>query len=44
MITYVAINFARYEDMALATAQQQIYLSPNRGKTWVQIVVNGEMR
>lgn len=43
-IIYLAINFARFDDIALATVSKNIYLSPNRGKTWVQIVVNGQLR
>jgi WD40 repeat protein len=40
-IGYIAINPARLEEMAIATAQRDLYLTPDGGKTWKQIAKDG---
>ncbi len=43
-VAYIAQNPARRDELAIATFRRNVYLSPDRGRTWRQIAAEGEGR
>lgn len=43
-VAYIAQNPARRDKFAIATFRRNVYLSPDRGRTWRQIAADGEGR
>lgn len=43
-VAYVAQNPARRDEFAIATFRRNVYLSPDRGRTWRQIAADGKGR
>jgi hypothetical protein len=41
-VAYIAQNPARRDELAIATFQRSVYLSPDRGRTWRQIAAGGK--
>jgi hypothetical protein len=43
-VAYIAQNPARREELAIATFRRNVFLSPDRGRTWRQIAAEGQAR
>ncbi|MEX1073786.1 MAG: glycosyl hydrolase, partial [Burkholderiales bacterium] len=43
-VAYIAQNPARRDELAIATFRRNVYLSPDRGRTWRRIAAEGEAR
>jgi hypothetical protein len=43
-VTFIAQNPVRRAELAIATYQRNVFLSPDRGRTWTQIVKEGVTR
>jgi hypothetical protein len=41
-VAYIAQNSARRDELAIATFRRNVYLSPDRGRTWRQIAADGK--
>lgn len=41
-VAYIAQNPARRDEFAIATFRRNVYLSPDRGRTWRQIAADGQ--
>ncbi len=41
-VAYIAQNPARRDELAIATFRRNVYLSPDRGRTWRQIAADGK--
>jgi photosystem II stability/assembly factor-like uncharacterized protein len=43
-VAYIAQNPARRDELAIATFRRNVFLSPDRGRTWRQIAAEGQAR
>ena len=43
-VAYIAQNPVRRDELAIATFRRNVYLSPDRGRTWRQIAAEGQAR